>query len=324
MLAALVPISAITMFFHWRNKIKLDGTRNCLNGSPSAAPELHADDVATYSSCVELPCVRIFFAAGVLITYYVLLTDAVNAYANAPGPTKKTYIRVDAAYITWYKARFDVTLTADMVVEALHALQGHPEAGRLFETFINEILLQRLKFTTTTHERNLYMGTFMGHTVYICRQVDDLAIAAPTIAIGQALIAELGTHLTLAGDSLLTKFNGVQVEQAKQYVRLHNEDYITRLCDRYGWSITSNLHHTAYAVKEPMLLPVYKQLDVDVGPPEHSIEGRKLTATAGFQYRSLLGTIMYAYVTCRLDIGYAVTKLSQYSANPAAIHYTAL
>ena len=73
-----------------------------------------------------------------------------------------------------------------------------------------------------------------------------------------------------------------------------------------------------------MLLPIYKQLDVDIGPPEHSLAGRQLATTAGFQYRSLLGTIMYAYVICRIDIGYAVTKLSQYSANPAAIHYTAL
>ena len=52
--------------------------------------------------------------------------------------------------------RFGITLTTDMVVEALHALQGHPEAGQLYETFINDILLQRLKFTTTTHEHNLY------------------------------------------------------------------------------------------------------------------------------------------------------------------------
>jgi hypothetical protein len=319
------PSDAIILYFHWRNTIKQDGTRKsraCCDGSPRAAPALHLDDVNTYSSCVELPCVRLFFAITATIQYYVLLTDAINAYANARGPTKTTYLRVDPAYADWYQARFGVTLTLDMVVEAKHALQGHPEAGKLFEELVNDILLNRMKFSTTSHERNLYLGYFNGHKVYICRQVDDLAIAAPSIAIGQALISAIGQHLTLAGDSLLTKFNGIQVEQSAQYIRIYSEDYISRLCENYGWSTPSN---SAYStVKEPMLDPIYKQLDTDVGPPEHSTEGQQISATAGFSYRSLLGALMYAYVTCRLDIGYAVTKLSQYSANPATIHFTAL
>ena len=33
---------------------------------------------------------------------------------------------------------------------------------------------------------------------------------------------------------------------------------------------------------------------------------------------------MYAYVTCRLDIGYAITTLSKFSSCPAKIHYHAL
>jgi hypothetical protein len=44
----------------------------------------------------------------------------------------------------------------------------------------------------------------------------------------------------------------------------------------------------------------------------------------GFSYRSVLGELIYAYTVCRLDIGYAVTKLARYSAAPASIHYLAL
>lgn len=33
---------------------------------------------------------------------------------------------------------------------------------------------------------------------------------------------------------------------------------------------------------------------------------------------------MYAYITCRLDIGYAVTKLSKFSCAPSAYHYRLL
>ena len=320
------PSTAIILRPHWRYKIKPDGTRSareCCDGSPRAAPELHQDAI-TYASCIELPCMRLFFALAAVSNYFVLLTDAVNAYANARGPTKPTYIRVDAAYADWYLTRTGSTIPHGSAVLAQHALQGHPEAGRLFEELANDILLNRLGLTTTSHERNLYCGLFESHKVYVCRQVDDLAISAPSIEIGQRLITAIGSHVTLAGNSLLTKFNGIQVEQSREYIRLHCTDYIDRLVERYGWSTPSTPESSHSTAKEPMNTTVCKQLDTDTGPPEHSPEGLQLAQSSGFQYRALLGTLIYAYVICRLDIGYALTKLSQFSQHPAPIHYTAL
>jgi len=40
-----------------------------------------------------------------------------------------------------------------------------------------------------------------------------------------------------------------------------------------------------------------------------------------FNYRQALGELLYTMVSCRLDIPISVTKLSQYSQNPAEIHY---
>ena len=320
------PDAAIILHPHWRYKIKLDGTRSareCCDGSPRAAPALHHDAI-TYASCIELPCMRLFFSMAAINNHVVLLTDAVNAYANARGPTIPTYIRVDDAFIDWYHTRFQITLHRGMVVQAKHALQGHPEAGKLFEELANDILLNRIGLTTTSHERNLYCGTFDGHPVYVCRQVDDLAIAAPTIDIGQNLIAAIGSHVTLAGNSLLTKFNGVQVEQSKQYIRIYSTDYIDRLLARHGWVTPSTTDDCPSFTKEPMSSPTYKQIDSEVGPPEHSSEGIALTHASGFSYRQLLGELIYVYVTCRLDIGFALTKLAQYSQHPAPIHFNAL
>ena len=41
-------------------------------------------------------------------------------------------------------------------------------------------------------------------------------------------------------------------------------------------------------------------------------------------HRTLLGELLYAYVICRPDIGYAVTMLSKFSTAPADIHYQML
>ena len=44
----------------------------------------------------------------------------------------------------------------------------------------------------------------------------------------------------------------------------------------------------------------------------------------GFTYKQGIGELIYAMVTCRPDISFALIKLAQYSARPAKQHFTAL
>jgi hypothetical protein len=60
-----------------------------------------------------------------------------------------------------------------------------------------------------------------------------------------------------------------------------------------------------------------EQLFKDVGPPENTAAHKALESIRGFSYRTLLGELMYVYITCRPDIGYAITSLSKFSSAPA-------
>jgi hypothetical protein len=89
-----------------------------------------------------------------------------------------------------------------MVLRVLHAIQGHPESGHLWESFINDILINKLLLQPTTHERSLYHGMYKDVHILLKRQVDDIAVAAPTIAvaaptiaIAQQLIADIGQYV---------------------------------------------------------------------------------------------------------------------------------
>ena len=64
-------------------------------------------------------------------------------------------------------------------------------------------------------------------------------------------------------------------------------------------------------------------LETTVGP-DNKIDQRKLEKEMGFAYRAAIGELIYAMVNCRPDITFAVTKLSQYSNQPAACHFTAV
>ena len=59
-------------------------------------------------------------------------------------------------------------------------------------------------------------------------------------------------------------------------------------------------------------------------PPTSTIEAKELEAKNGFSYRGVLGEIIYAYSTCRMELGNSVALLSKFASNPAQEHYTAL
>ena len=68
---------------------------------------------------------------------------------------------------------------------------------------------------------------------------------------------------------------------------------------------------------------IIRMLKTTIGP-ENKIDQRKLEKEMGFLYQAAIGELIYAMVTCRPDIGFAVRKLSQYSNRPAPCHFTAV
>ena len=328
------PPGAIVLRPHWMYKVKLDGTRrsrNCCDGSPRSAPVLHGI-ASTYSNCVAQPIQRMFVAIAANCNYRIYGGDAQDAYAHSPPPQQPTFVSIDDAYAEWYKHRFGTEIDRSHVLPVLHALQGHPESGRLWETHINGILSSpELGFKTTTHDRTIYSTVFDGHRVYLLRQVDDFSLACPNETIARRIFDIIGRKLQLPGETsppfqylgLLKDFNGISVSQERSSITVHCADYISRVLKTHGWSTPD-----ARTTDPKRMTPLPHDCDKDIyfvsGPAEHTTAHAELAQSHGFSYRSLLGELMYAYVTCRPDIGYALTLLSKFSSAPAAIHYDCL
>ena len=101
-LPCLPPRDAIILRQHWNYSLKADGTRkarNCCDGSPQSAPQLRLAN--TYSSCIEQPCMRMFFALCAHEGFIALKVDATNAYANSPPPDQPTFVYIDDQYADW-------------------------------------------------------------------------------------------------------------------------------------------------------------------------------------------------------------------------------
>ena len=59
------------------------------------------------------------------------------------------------------------------------------------------------------------------------------------------------------------------------------------------------------------------------GLPENVPEAKEIVSKKGFSHRNVLGELIFAYVTCCLDIGHSVCLLARFSNRPHEEHFDA-
>jgi len=168
--------------------------------------------------------------------------DAKDAFAHSPGPSMPTFMKLDDAFCDWHQERVGVLLDKDLALPVPRALQGHPEAARLWEEHISAIL-KDVGFKNTTHKKNIYTGQFCGEKALLVRQVDNFALGCRQESTAKSMCAKIGAKLTLHNEAkvpfeclgLVDSFNGYDVLQSCDCIKLSAESYIRRLLKPHGW-----------------------------------------------------------------------------------------
>jgi hypothetical protein len=91
---------------------------------------------------------------------------------------------------------------------------------------------------------------------YSKRHVDNIAVAAPTIEIAQEIISIIGRYVKFDGNSILTKFNGLQVDQTRDFIAIHCSQYISTVLLKHGWD--THLYDVSL-IKEPIPATMFKK-----------------------------------------------------------------
>jgi hypothetical protein len=204
-------------------------------------------------------------------------------------------------------------------------MQGHPESPRLWEKHADAILCQ-LGLTPTTHEPCLYSGTVAGKRVIFKRQVDDFAIAAPDEKTANILLDLIDDQLSipLKQQGLLDLFNGINVTQTRDYIKIDCHTYIDKFCAKY---MNTWLHKVPMTENRPTPLPTdpawIKKFNAAVGPTDPD-EQQQLATKMEIKYKGGVGELIWAMTTCRPDISFTSVKLSQSNSAPAEHHYHGL
>ena len=321
-----LPPGANVLNLIWCYNVKDDGrkkARMVCNGRPSNKNTVIFG--YTYAKSLDHVGSRIFWATAASKNFIVRGADAANAFAEADAPKIPLYVRLNDQYREWWTEKMQQPpIPPGHVLPVQKALQGHPEASRAWALLIDHILQDKIKLKPTTHEPCLYHGTYKGHEILFLRQVDDFAVASKSAAISTEIINEIDKYMMIEIKDLgqLTRYNGVDIVQTKYYIKLNNPTYLRKIIAEHQWMIDDS-----FIANRPLPMKDDKNYikELENAPlPATPEDQRLLQVKMNFNYRQAIGELIYAMITCRPDISYPLIKLSQYSANPAELHYTAV
>jgi hypothetical protein len=248
--------------------------------------------------------------------------DVSNAFAKDPPPKQGFFIRPDRAFHEWWTIhKQQPLLPHNYVIPINSAMQGHPESPRLWKKHADNIL-RTIGLTPTVHEPCLYTGFINNQRVILMRQVDDFAIACPGEHTANILLDLIEDHLSipLKRQGLIDMYNGIDVAQTRDYIKIDCHTYINKFCENY---INTWLHNTPITEVKPVPLPScpvwFKKFNSAVGSPNP-----KEQLALAKSNRAGVGELIWTMTTCRPDIAFASVKLSQSNSTLHEHHYHGL
>ena len=98
-------------------------------------------------------------------------------------------------------------------------------------------ILRDFGFEPTTHAPCLYRANIDGNEVLFLRQVDDFAIGTDDQHIYKSICDCLDAllHEPMKRQGLLTHYNGIDIEQTRDYIHISCETYIDKILSNHGW-----------------------------------------------------------------------------------------
>jgi hypothetical protein len=165
------------------------------------------------------------------------------------------YMTIDVQFAEWWvKRKGFAPISAGHVLPSTTLYKVTlKQAPRLWEKFINYVLVKKLGFTATTHERCLYIKLVHDELIIFLRQVDDFAIASRDKTLCLSTIQNIGDHLIIPLHQLgiIRKFNGVDILQTSHYVTISCESYIDKIIVNRDWSHLRSLAKPVPMRSEP-------------------------------------------------------------------------
>ena len=185
------------------------------------------------------------------------------------------------------------------------------------------MLTEEMGFKNCIHEPCLYYKFDDNDDVtLILRQVDDFLVANKDAEecdkLGDLIQSKMTFPLNTLG--LIRKFNGVDIEQTRNYNKVHCATYINKIVSHHEWQ-NKRMRRNSILMRADN--KHQKEFQEAVGPSDPK-EQKALQQKKEFNYRQAIGELIYGHTICRINISIAIITHSQFVQQPAEIHYDAV
>ena len=280
----------------YKNKFHPDGTRRCSKSRLVAKgynQEFGRDYAETFSPVVKSTTLRLVLDVAISNSWPVKQRDVNNAFLQ--GTLKEeVYMDQPPGYLDQDRP--------DYVCRLHKAVYGLKQAPRAWYTELRTFLLG-LGFKNSLADTSLFVLHSDNHHIYLLVYVDDIVVTGNTNIGIQQTLRLLAERFSVKDAEDLKYFLGIEAHRTTSGLHLNQRKYILDLLHKYDMT-------NAKPVTTPMAS----------SPKLHLHSG--ITLSDSTKYRRLIGSLQYLQFT-RLDIAFAVNRLSQFMHKPTEDHWQA-
>jgi transposase InsO family protein len=279
----------------FRIKRSPDGEVRKFKGRIVIRGDLQNYEGETYSPVASWSTVRLAVVMCLKLNWKLICIDFSSAFVQSPLPED------DPVWMHSPRG-FACSKGASHVLRLKKSLYGMCQSPVLWFKFISKAF-KELGLTQSEHDACLWYGK----DLILVQYVDDCGIGAPSMKIIDEFVSNLkkkGLKLTQEGS--FTEFLGIKFERNKdESFKLTQKGLITKI-----------LEATSMTDCNPNSLPAARNA---LGADK---EGE--TYHESWNYRAIVGMLLYLSTNSRPDISFAVSQVARFSSDPKKSHATAL
>lgn len=185
-------------------------------------------------------------------------------------------------------------------------LYGLKQSGREWNIRLNTFLTEKLGYTRHEKDRCVYMRRSGNDYDIVGVWVDDLIFATTSTARLNKCKAEIYTEFEATDQGEPRLLLGIEISRDRKArtIKISQGNYIRKILDRFDMTGL-----------KPVNTPVDHSIHMTLTTDENRMDRSK--------YQTAVGSIMYAAMGTRPDLGFAIQTLSQFMHDPSTEHWTA-
>lgn len=292
------PLGVNVIKSKWVYKIKKDASGNFDKFKARLVAmgftQVHGVDYEeTFSPVVRKCSLRILFALACELDLSIDHIDVTTAFLN--GELRETiYMEQPPGFDNNNKGK---------VCLLKKGIYGLKQASKIWYDRVNKLLCEN-GFSQSKCEPCIYTSKVNNCLVIVALYVDDFYIFYNNELAKDQLVKLLMNEFNCKNLGNLKSCIGINVTRGKDFLKLDQSDYVKRLLKRFGME-------NCKPVSTPMMVNCKFE------------NNSETLCDETYEYRELMGCLMYLSVCTRPDISFACSQLSQYNTKFNRSHWLA-